>query len=104
MSNCWIKWEFDFVIIKDYIEQLPLVDVNKLDKLYDRIDKECCTPHDLAFENGWYYFDFLKANYIFSRGIVRLLNWTSFYGKLAVFIMAFLWTTIFGKKAFNFKK
>lgn len=102
MSNCWIKWGFDFIVIKNKIEQLPLVDTNKLDKLYWRIDK-LCKSHDKDFEIWWSYLDFLRANYIFSKDLVKQLNWTSFKWRLAVFLLAFFWTTLFGWKAFNFK-
>lgn len=102
MSACWWKWGFDFVIIKDKISKLPLVNPEKLDKLYARIE-ELCKIHDLAYDKWTDYFDFLRANYIFARDLAWLLSWTTKYWRATIFLLAFFWTTLFGRKYFNFK-
>jgi len=103
MSNCGLKWKFDFVIIKEKISNLPFVNKNKLNKLWLRIDDECCLPHDFAFNKWGWFKDYIKANYNFALNLIHLLYWTSVTWRLIVFWLAFFWTTLFWHSWFKFK-
>ena len=59
--------------------------------------------HDLSYNKWWNVLDFIKANYILWKNVIRLLHWTNFFWRLLVFLWLFLWTTLFGFKYFNWE-
>ena len=60
--------------------------------------------HDIRFYLWWWLFDFIKANYKFCLNMMQLLWWTNTPSRLLLFIILFLWVTIFWIKYFTWNK
>lgn len=104
MQNwCWWEWWFKFELLKDRIKKLPFFDINKIESLYKDIEKKCCYPHDIRFEIWWNIFDFIKANYIFSKDLIWILQWTTIFWRFTIFLVSFILLNIFWIRYFNFK-
>lgn len=101
---CWGAWGFKFNTLLPYIWKLPFVDIKKLKILYKDIEKDCCNPHDDDFEQWWWLFAFLRANYRFSIRLIAKLHWTTITGRLLVFLLAFLGLSIFWVRYFNWSR
>lgn len=100
----WVgsEWWFKFEIIKEKIEQLPFIDLYKIESLYNDIDT-LSRYHDIEYTKGASLFWFLRANYDFSLWLITLLNWTSKSAKIGIFFSTFIWLSIFGRKSYNWK-
>ena len=94
---CWWKWGIDF---DNLMEALPYFRQDKGQKLMQDLRLVCCL-HDLCFTRWWNWKDFLKCNWQFAKNVYQLINWTKWIYRIIIFIVLFLWTTLFGKKYFN---
>ena len=103
MSNCWGKWSFDFVRIKNIIEKAPFVNPKKLNKLWKDIDTRWCLKHDKAFLKGWNLLSFLKANHEFWIDVLSCIYWTTTFTRVNVYVILVVSTTLFWWKFFNWK-
>ena len=97
----WIWWK-GWINFDKLINKLPYFDTTKWKKLHQDLDYlSMC--HDLSYNKGWNLFNFLKANYILWKNVIKLIHWTNLFWKVLVFLCIFLWTTLFGFKYYNWK-
>ena len=75
-------------------------DINKQEYLLYDLDF-ICDIHDLQYWKGGWIFSYIKANYILAKNMYTLLHW--FNCRKILFIVVFLWTTLFGFKYYNWK-
>lgn len=87
VNGCWWKggWNFD-KIIYDSILLLPNFNKEKADKLFEDIQKICCS-HDIAF---FLQLWFTTSNYKMAKDIFHLLHWTHFWQRLSIWIIVFI--------------
>ena len=98
-NGCWWKGGFNYT---EYLRSLPYFQKEKEQRLLEDITL-LCNYHDLLYSKWWKLKDFIRANYIFVSSIITLLHWTNILWRLFIFIVIFIWMTIWWRKYFNFK-
>ena len=102
MSNwCWGEDWFKFSSIRNKVKKLPLVNIEKLDSCYIKIEEKACNPHDDKFELWGGIYDFLKANKEFATDVITILHWTTTFWRLSTFLLLFWGTSTLWIKYFN---
>ena len=101
MSNCWAKWWYDFVHLKNRIKKLPWVKPYKLDSLFNTAEKKACNPHDKRADIWWGIFAYIKSNYIFAVDLMSIMRFTTVFGRLTIFLLAFIWTCLWWIRTYN---
>lgn len=102
INGIWWKWWADFwLILKELVKELPSYQEEKYLKLIDDIEY-IAYNHDYEFYKWKTFFSFIKANFLFWYRIYKKLYW-SWFKWVLVWVMAFLFTTIFGRKYFRQK-
>jgi len=97
----WCGWKGG-VDFEKLIQALPYFNQEKWKKLLEDLHL-ICNMHDLDYELWVDFFDFIKANYELAINIYYLLNWTSKFKRILMFLIVFLGTTIKGWKYFKTK-
>lgn len=96
----WWKWVSLEPIIRKIIN-LPYFKKEKFNDLYNDIE-ELSYYHDLDYYIWWWYFKFVRANFLFSYRLYRHLKWTTWTKRIFVFLFIFYILQIYGKQYFNF--
>lgn len=104
MSYCWAKWGYDFINLKNRIKKLPWVKPYKLDSFYRTVELKCCLPHDNRADIGWWIIAFIKSNYVFALDLISIMRFTTSFGRFTIFLLAFIWTSVWGIRTFNWTK
>lgn len=100
---CWWKWGRSFnKIIKKAILWLPRFDYVKSESLFKKILK-ACNSHDYEFYIWWNVFNFIAANFRFTKDIFLLTKWSILPFRLFIFFIIFISLSILWRKYFNFK-
>jgi len=95
---CWWKWGINF---GGLMKALPYFNEWKWKRLLQDLTY-LCNWHDIQFWKWWSYFDFVRANFLFSYWVFKLIHWTRLFYRIVIFIVLFLWLTFKWKKYFNF--
>jgi len=105
ISKCMNKWCCNWLwpYKHNFFKYLPNFKSEKFQTLKKDLNYISCI-HDIAFTNWWNLLDFLRANYILWLNIIKLLHWTNFLWRLFIFLIFFLWTTLFGGIYFSWWK
>lgn len=103
INGCWWEWSFKFnSVIKHNIQFFEEFNASKLSKLLEDIELQCCWPHDIRYHNWNTLLNRVVADLIFSVWIYKLLSWTSWWNRAAVFMLVFFGLLKYGGKYFNY--
>jgi len=101
----WV-WGNDFnisKIIRVNIPFLPNFEAKKLESFLNTFELKLSNPHDVRFYLWWGWYKFIRANFILSKDLYKIIHWTNFIERISISIVVFLILMKFWRKYFNFK-